>query len=214
MPAPLLSRDEMLGRLRETFRRYGYEGSTMSRIAAATGLGKASLYHHFPGGKQEMAAAVLDSVRAWFELNVFRQLELNHPPRQRIVAMLDTLHRYYDGGNKGCLPALLALSEEREMFGQAISEFFTRWVACLSYTLTDSGLARDIAQRRAHDGVERIQGALVLSRAAGDGRAFASMAGELPDQLLAGADRSTLWTSRNPRFPASPTGPAIPSRAH
>lgn len=212
MPTPLLTRDELLIRLRETFRRYGYEGTSMTRIAAATGLGKASLYHYFPGGKEQMAAAVIDNLSGWFELNVLRPLESNHPPRQRIVSMLETLRQHYDSGKKACLPAMFALAEERTLFGEAIRQFYARWIAALSQTLTDSGLARDIAQRRAHDGVERIQGTLVLSRAFGDSRAFATMAAELPNQLLAGADRSTLWTTRMPRFPASPTAQKIPPR--
>jgi AcrR family transcriptional regulator len=213
MPVSLLSREELLARLCEMFRRYGYEGATMSRIAGATGLGKASLYHHFPQGKAQMAAEALDSVADWYEQSVFRPLESVHPPRQRIVNMLDTLDRYYEGGQKVCLPGLLALSEERTMFEQAIRRFFARWVGCLSQTLIDSGLARDIAQRRAHDAVERIQGAVVLCRANGDGNAFRSMSAELPDQLLAGADRSTVWTTRIPRFPRSPAGANSPSRA-
>jgi len=213
MPTPLLSRGELLVRLQETFRRYGYEGASLTRIAAATGLGKASLYHYFPGGKEQMAAAVIDNLRHWFDDNVFGPLESVHPPRQRIVSMLETLGRHYENGQCACLPGLFALAEERTLFGEAIGQFFARWVSCLSQTLTDSGLARDIAQRRAHDGVERIQGALVLSRAFADSRAFTSMAAELPDQLLAGADRSTMWTTRVPRFAFATNSQSLPSRA-
>ncbi|PKU25864.1 TetR/AcrR family transcriptional regulator [Telmatospirillum siberiense] len=213
MPTPLLSRGELLLRLQETFRRYGYEGASLTRIAAATGLGKASLYHYFPNGKEQMAMAVIEDLRQWFDTNIFSPLESVHPPRQRIVSMLETLSRHYESGQAACLPGLFALTEERALFGETIAEFFARWVACLSQTLTDSGLARDIAQRRAHDGVERIQGALILSRAFADNRAFATMAAELPDQLLAGADRSTMWTSRTARFPFAPSAQAIPSRA-
>lgn len=213
MPTPLLSRGELLLKLQETFRRYGYEGASLTRIATATGLGKASLYHYFPNGKEQMAMAVIESTRQWFDENIFAPLESVHPPRQRIVSMLETLSRHYASGQSACLPGLFALTEERVLFGEAIAEFFARWVACLSQTLTDSGLARDIAQRRAHDGVERIQGALILSRAFADGRAFATMATELPEQLLAGADRSTMWTSRTTRFPFAPAAQIIPSRA-
>jgi AcrR family transcriptional regulator len=177
----------------------------MSRIAAATGLGKASLYHHFPGGKEQMAQAVLDWVRAWYEQNVFRPLEAVHPPRQRLVNMLETLNRASEGGRIACLPGLLALTEEREMFADSIGEFFQRWLDCMTQLLNDAGLARDIAKRRAHDGVERVQGALIIGRTFGDGRAFATMAADLPDQLLAGGDRSNIWTSRSPRFPAAPS---------
>jgi hypothetical protein len=53
--------------------------------------------------------------------------------------------------------------------------------------------------------VERIQGAVVLSRAMADRRCFANMASELPDQLLAGADRSTVWTTRVARLPPAPS---------
>ncbi len=213
MPTPLLSRGELLERLQETFRRYGYEGASMSRIAKATGLGKASLYHYFPNGKEQMAAAVIDNLGLWFEDNIFRSLESVHPPRQRIVAMLEALSRHYDGGRSACLPGLFALSEERTLFGEAIGQFFARWVVCLSQTLSDSGLARDIARRRAYDGVERIQGAVVLSRAMADSRYFTTMATELPDQLLAGADRSTMWTTRGPRFALAAGPQAQPSRA-
>ena len=62
-----MDRSEAVQKLVMVFRQHGYEGATLSKISEATGLGRASLYHHFPGGKQEMARAVLESVAAWFE---------------------------------------------------------------------------------------------------------------------------------------------------
>jgi AcrR family transcriptional regulator len=204
MPVPSVTREELLSRLCNVFRRHGYEGSSMAQIAKASGLGKASLYHYFPEGKAQMAAAVLDYVRQWFESHVFGPLESVHPPRQRIVAMLESLTRYYEQGQCACLPALLGLTAERDLFTAPIHDFYGRWLGALAQTLSDSGLARDIAQRRAYDGLERIQGALTLARSLDDARLFSSMAQELPDQLLAGAARSTLWTTRAPRLPVMP----------
>jgi AcrR family transcriptional regulator len=204
MPVPLLSRDELLSRLCDTFRRHGYEGASMALIAKASGLGKASLYHYFPDGKEQMASAVLDWVRAWFDSNIFAPLESVHPPRQRIVAMLDALTLYYNKGQCSCLPAIFGMGAEREIFAEKLRDFYSRWLAALAQTLTDSGLARDIAQRRAYDALERIQGALILARGMSDERLFTGMANVLPDQLLAGAGRSTLWTTRAPRMPATP----------
>jgi AcrR family transcriptional regulator len=206
MPAPLLTRDELLDRLHDTFRRYGYEGASMSRIATATGLGKASLYHHFPGGKEQMAGAVLDSRRSWYEEKLFRPMESVHPPRQRLTNMLATLEQTYADGAKASLPALLALTVEREMFPEIIADFFQRWLDCMTQLLIDSGLARDIASRRAHDAVQRIQGALLLSRAFGEAKPFTAQLADLPDQLLAGADRGNIWSSRSPRLPSAPAG--------
>jgi TetR/AcrR family transcriptional repressor of lmrAB and yxaGH operons len=204
MPIPLLTHEQLLLRLCETFRRYGYEGTSMARIARASGLGKASLYHYFPDGKEQMAGAVLDWVREWFESNIFAPLESVHPPRQRIIAMLDRLGCYYEKGQCACLPAMLSQGAEREYFADNLAAFYHRWLGALAQTLADSGLARDIAQRRAYDALERIQGALVLARGLRDPNLFASMAHVLPDQLLAGAGRSTLWTTRIPRLPTTP----------
>ena len=56
MPAALASREVVLERLLATFRDQGYDGASLAELSAATGLGKSSLYHHFPGGKVDMAA--------------------------------------------------------------------------------------------------------------------------------------------------------------
>ncbi|MEM8810542.1 MAG: TetR/AcrR family transcriptional regulator, partial [Cyanobacteria bacterium P01_G01_bin.38] len=44
-----MTKDAAIAKLTPVFRRYGYEGASLSMLSKATGLGKASLYHHFPG---------------------------------------------------------------------------------------------------------------------------------------------------------------------
>lgn len=70
MPAPLIPREEVLNRLANAFRAGGYQGTSLKDLCEATGLVKASLYHYFPGGKQDMAQAVLDHIGGWFSANV------------------------------------------------------------------------------------------------------------------------------------------------
>jgi AcrR family transcriptional regulator len=53
------SKSELLAKLTEVFRRSGYDGASMADLSKITGLSKASLYHHFPGGKAEMATTVM-----------------------------------------------------------------------------------------------------------------------------------------------------------
>ena len=57
MPAQKITREDALDRITAVFRKWGYEGATLRMISEATGLGRASLYHHFPGGKDDMARA-------------------------------------------------------------------------------------------------------------------------------------------------------------
>ncbi len=42
------------------FQQRGYHGATMAEIAMQIGLTAGSLYHHFPGGKQDLLVAVLN----------------------------------------------------------------------------------------------------------------------------------------------------------
>jgi AcrR family transcriptional regulator len=63
MPPALISRNEVIARVMAVVRREGYDGASLAELSKATGLGKSSLYHHFPDGKNDMVAAVLDHRR-------------------------------------------------------------------------------------------------------------------------------------------------------
>ena len=54
MPAPLHTKEEVVERLLAVLRRDGFEGASLSVLSEATGLGRSSLYHHFPDGKSDM----------------------------------------------------------------------------------------------------------------------------------------------------------------
>ena len=56
---------DLLCRLSNVFRDVGYEAATLTMLAQATGLQKASLYHRFPEGKEQMAREVLQDAAAW-----------------------------------------------------------------------------------------------------------------------------------------------------
>lgn len=55
--------DQVLDRVRDAFWRYGYAGTTMDQLAAATGLHKPSLYGAF-GDKRKLYLAALDNYLA------------------------------------------------------------------------------------------------------------------------------------------------------
>ncbi len=88
MPQALLSREDLLDRLLLVFRDRGFEGATIAEIARATGLGKASLYHHFPGGKVEMAETLVREVCAHLDREVFAVLKVKGSPSRRVQRMV------------------------------------------------------------------------------------------------------------------------------
>src|SRR5476649_1575217 len=74
MARTIAERDDVVPMLAEVFRLHGFEGASLARICEGTGLGKGSIYHFFPGGKEEMADAVLAEIGAWFRDQVYAPL--------------------------------------------------------------------------------------------------------------------------------------------
>ncbi|RUM96113.1 TetR/AcrR family transcriptional regulator [Pseudaminobacter arsenicus] len=165
-------RTDVIPLLAEIFRDLGYEGATLSRITERTGLGKGSLYHFFPGGKEDMAAVVLADVDAWFERSVFQPLRLEEPQRA-IPAMWEAVDAYFHSGQRICLVGAFALDETRDRFSATIRGYFGRWIEALQDALLRAGRDKETAARDAEETVLAIQGALVLSRATGDEGLFA-----------------------------------------
>ncbi len=171
MVKTVFERADAIPLVAEVFRELGYEGATLSRITARTGLGKGSLYHFFPGGKEEMAAAVLDHVDRWFVEHVFKPLEEGEP-KAAIETMWRAVDEYFRSGRRICLVGAFALDETRDRFPQAISRYFGRWVIALAGALTRAGQDEKTASEVAENIVLGIQGALVLMRATGDEALF------------------------------------------
>lgn len=159
--------------LAEIFREHGFDGASLSQITAKTGLGKGSLYHFFPGGKEEMAAAVLDHIAEWFETEVFAPLRAGEDPRVAISAMFKSVDAYFRSGRRVCLVGAFALNDVRDHFAAAINAYFTAWQDALATALRRDGKGRTEAAELAEDVVAGIQGALVAARACDDPALFA-----------------------------------------
>jgi len=183
MPRTKLSREEVVERIAEEFRSHGYAATTLSRIAAATGLGRASLYHHFPGGKDDMVRQVFRKVGEEVG-EILALLEAPGDPRDRITASMKAVGRFYAGGAKNCLLGSMVLSGGSELFADELAAAFGAWIDTLSATVRDAGVPAAIARRRAEDAVIRLQGALVVTRGMKDTGVFRRLLAELPDQLL------------------------------
>ncbi|MFN3892061.1 MAG: TetR/AcrR family transcriptional regulator [Beijerinckiaceae bacterium] len=185
MPRKVAQRDDTLAPIAEVFREYGYEGATLSLISKATGLGKGSLYHFFPAGKEEMAKAVLGEIEAWFERNVFTPLESADDTAGAVEGMFEAVDGYFRSGSRVCLVGALALSDSRDRFAQAVSGYFARWVVALTKALQRQGQDQARARLDAEVVVSGIQGAIVLARALDNPDVFVRALAELKLRLAA-----------------------------
>ncbi|PWG63518.1 TetR/AcrR family transcriptional regulator [Spiribacter halobius] len=161
----ITERGDVLPLLSELFREHGFEGTTLALISQRTGLGKGNLYHLFPGGKQEMAEAVLAGIDAWFEEHVFTPLEQAESLESGLAHMFDAVAEYFREGHRICLVGAFALSDTRDRFPDRVQAYFGRWIEVVQRVLGRAGIAPEPALCLAEEVVLRVQGALVLARA-------------------------------------------------
>jgi TetR/AcrR family transcriptional repressor of lmrAB and yxaGH operons len=164
-------KSDVLPLVAEIFRELGYEGASFGQITSRTGISKGSLYHFFPGGKEQMAAEVLAEIDGWFVNHVYQPLETG-APAQAIGQMWTEVDRYFRSGRRVCLVGAFALDATRDHFAASIHKYFMRWISALKTCLERAGMPPAQAAALAEDAVLGIQGALVLARAVNDDNLF------------------------------------------
>lgn len=182
MPAALITRDDAIARIAEVFREQGFEGASLTAITEASGLGKGSLYNYFPGGKDEMAEAVLAHVDAWFEAEVYAPLRRAENPELAVTTMFAAVDGYFRSGRRICLIGAFALDATRDRFAASVQDYFARWIEALAACLKRGGARQ--SRLLAESAVAGIQGALVLSRALDEPAVFTRQLRDLQERLI------------------------------
>lgn len=183
MPAALLSKEEVLARLMATFRSDGYDGASLAELSQRTGLGKSSLYHYFPGGKAEMATAVLAHLETVLG-DAFASALGGKTPEAQLARLLEGVNAFYAGGKNACILERLAASVDRAQFKRPLTKAFAGFVGAFAQIGRSAGIPERIVRARAEDAVVRIEGALVLVAATGDTGVFARALSEIRSTFL------------------------------
>lgn len=181
----LISNDALLERLSNTFREVGYDGASLTLLSEATGLKKASLYHRFPGGKEQMAMEVLQGAGRWMTDNILEPLAGPGTPRRRVEAICSKLDHFYRGGRQACLLNLLsAPAGGQGPFREPIRQFLEALIGAFADVARETGYEKNDAAERAERCLALLQGGLVLSKGLGSNAPFHRMLKQLPAELL------------------------------
>ena len=187
MSKPLLSRDALVAKLVDVIYDVGYDGATLSVISEATGLGKASLYHHFPGGKEQMAAEVLAHSDRWGAEHIGQLLDSDVSAEAKVRGIFRALDEVHHRTQQLTLMNVFTYGAARAVFGAQVGERVRNGLAVLGGLLRECGVAPADADARALNAYIEIEGAMVLTRTLDDMSIFRNVIRRLPDQLLRGA---------------------------
>ena len=175
VPRPDRSRAALVDTAATLFRRQGYAATGLSQILDEAGVAPGSLYHHFPQGKQELAAAVVERAGRQIEQLLRKFLDGGSPVADIVDRWIDLLAAGLAGDQRDGCPIEPIATESVHASGQvraASSRAFDRWCAAIAERLRADGWPATDADNTSVAVVSLIEGALILSRIAGDAAAL------------------------------------------
>jgi AcrR family transcriptional regulator len=163
------TKDRILDVTADLFRRYGYTGTGMKQIVAEANAPFGSLYHFFPGGKEQLGDEVIRrSGRMYFELfeAIFGAADDPVSGVGDFFAGAAEVLRQTDYAD-ACPIATVALevASTNEPLRQATADVFESWVDGASKYMTAVGIHGDRARSLAISVIALLEGAFILSRA-------------------------------------------------
>ena len=183
------TRETVVAKLIEVFFEYGFDGASLSIISERTGLQRASLYHHFPGGKEEMARAVLETSDRWGEEFVRKlAVDTSLSAKDRLVRLnknIDEIHWH----PKQLTPSnAFVIGSKSDEFAKHIQWHYHGCVWLLAELMLACGVPSDVARRRAWEQRIMWEGGLVCSRVLGEMSLFRGLMQRMPEYLLSPPD--------------------------
>ena len=183
-------RERILQEAEHVIHLKGYNHACLDEIAAACGMTKGNLIHHY-GSKSELALAVLD-----YKIKLFRDqtnsLCAQAVPEDAVEEMFSAAQRVFDGNGckAGCFVGNIALemSDLDETFRLKVAGFFDEWAAglsaCLERCRSKGYFKKELDARATAESIVALyEGAMMLARSRRDAKVFGRV-GKVAKQIL------------------------------
>jgi AcrR family transcriptional regulator len=155
----------MIERTAVLLAKKGLQGASFSEILEASGAPRGSLYHHFPGGKDELVLAALEHVGSQ-ALGVLDRLS-GKPAREVAEAFLSLWRTVLARSDfsAGCAVVAVTVAAESETLRTRSAGILKEWCERLATLFAESGMPRKKARALATSLVAACEGAVILARA-------------------------------------------------
>ncbi|MFF1417167.1 TetR/AcrR family transcriptional regulator [Streptomyces sp. NPDC058280] len=161
--AALGTRERVVRAASRLMQRQGYDGSGIKQIAQEAGATLGSVYHFFPGGKQELAVAAVHHGDQEFAGILREVLDSEEDPAKAVVACTRSLAEGLRASDwlDGCPVTATALGTAGRApdIQQAAAQAFEHWRGLVSDTLRRAGIAEQDALDLGHTVISALEGA-------------------------------------------------------
>ena len=175
MPRPDRSRAALVDAAALLFRRQGYAATGVNQILERADVKAGSLYHHFPDGKQQLAAAVVDSAGSGIETRLRQFLDSGLPVTDIVDGWIDLMSSGLASDRRDGCPIEPIATESvnaSPLVREASARAFRAWHIAIADRLRKDGWTGAESEETALAVIALLEGALILSRVAGDSAAL------------------------------------------
>jgi TetR/AcrR family transcriptional regulator, lmrAB and yxaGH operons repressor len=162
------TRAKLVATTADLLTRQGYHATGLAQIIEASGAPRGSLYFYFPGGKEELAVAALQSSSAQWRERLEAIVDAAADQGEAVVSVCRMLADEMVASNfeLGCPIATVALeaSATSPAVHAAIADHFSDLTASISRRLESIGVPAVISRELATFAIAAIEGALLLAR--------------------------------------------------
>jgi TetR/AcrR family transcriptional repressor of lmrAB and yxaGH operons len=172
-------RDRMIAGAVRLLARRGLQATSFSTVLAETNAPRGSIYHHFPGGKDELVIAAIATTER-HALGLLDQ-QRGAPALQVAEAFLAAWRALLTGADfdAGCALVAVTVAADTPQPRERAADAFRAWRQRLAQALHDGGLDVARAEATALLLLAASEGAVVMCRAERDIQPFDSVAAEL-----------------------------------
>jgi TetR/AcrR family transcriptional repressor of lmrAB and yxaGH operons len=168
VPRPDRHRAQLIAATGRLLRRQGYSGTSVSDFLQAAGTANGSLYHHFPGGKEELARAAIEAAAEQIEDALRHAFDTTDDVVLAAQRSIDGMIAAFEVDPRdGCpvAPTAIDAAGISEPLRLAAAAAFARWSDVFEGALRRTRDA-DTAAAQARVLLSAIEGALLLDRTA------------------------------------------------
>ncbi|MFJ9694425.1 TetR/AcrR family transcriptional regulator [Kitasatospora sp. NPDC101183] len=164
------TRERIVRATSRLLQRQGYEGTGIKQISREAGATLGSVYHFFPGGKQELAAEAIRHGDEEFAVILRAGLASAEGPAEAVAACTALLARELRASDwqDGCPVITTALETvgRAPVIEEAVAEAFAHWRAIVAEHLHASGIAPEDAADLAATVINALEGAELSAQVA------------------------------------------------
>jgi AcrR family transcriptional regulator len=191
------ARDRMIRSAALLFRRQGIEGTSFSDVLDHSGAPRGSIYHHFPGGKAQLAEEATRYAGDFIAAGLVAALDEDDPVAaiRSFTSSWQEILQQADFA-EGCPVAAAAVEGDKSAGARdAAGAAFARWEELIAEAVERHGVPTERARSVAALVIGAIEGAIVVSRAQRSTESLERVAAEIERLLAALVDESVASAS-------------------